>query len=219
MKIYLDTNVVSLYCAYVPSNALSAHHWAITHALWDLLRGLRLRPITSDVTVEESVRGDKRAARRRRNALRGVTVIRETAPMRAIAESIEEGAKKHPHLTNDVRHFAAAWFIGANYLVTWNTKHFEQISALSPPTASAEKLPIVATPSEVLFDFAKVPHSNPSDRRLSPLVRELIAEETRAGVAIAKRDGFFDLLARVRKHPEQREHLLRTHRFITGKKA
>lgn len=52
----------------------------------------------------------------------------------------------------------------------------------------------------------------------SPFVQKLIDEETRAGIAIAKRDGFFDLSEKIRRHPEQREHLLRAHRFITGKK-
>jgi hypothetical protein len=53
----------------------------------------------------------------------------------------------------------------------------------------------------------------------SRFVQKLIDEETRAGIAIAKRDGFFDLIAQRRRHPEQREQLRRTHRFITGKKA
>jgi predicted nucleic acid-binding protein len=219
MKIYLDTNVVSLRGARIPSGTTGAHQWAATYALWELLYRLHIRPITSSVTVEEARKGHKGAVRKRATVLRSATIVRETAPMRQIANKIEACLPKQPHLAGDIRHYAAAWHIGASRLVTWNVGHFEEIAAAAPPTLSTENPPEILTPLEAIASLARLPRANPKALRLSPFVRKLIDEETRAGIALARRDGFFDLSAKIRKHPEQREHLLRTHRFITGKKA
>jgi hypothetical protein len=226
MRLYIDSNIISIYCAFAPTSKGAAPQWAATQMLWDTAERLGVRLLTSSVAVEEASAGNAGAAQQRINALRKVTVHRETEGMRRrvrdlsarLPESFAAAAQ------DDLRHFSAACTLKASILVTWNIKHFaplvEIVARIPHPIAAPE----ILTPFDAVLKLGHLALANPKPkwvadlRAPSPFVQKFIDQETRAGHRIAKRDGLTDLIKEVHRIP-RREDRIRNHRFITGKKA
>jgi predicted nucleic acid-binding protein len=194
MKNYLDTNIASVYAALPPGGLIQQTQWTLTRLLWDTAKRRGIRLVTSSFAKDELRLGDPGAARRRLNALRSITVIEETEPMRRAARLLMQAfnPRMATVLAPDIRHYAAACAVHADTLVTWNIRHFDVIDASVSDDRAEDRRPRIVTPAELAFDIGAAVLPNPDtgvdllDRinRPTPWLQKFIDEETRAGQAL-----------------------------------
>jgi hypothetical protein len=227
MRLYIDSNIISVYCAFSPQiDKAASHQWVSTQALWLTAERLGVRLLTSTVAVEEASAGGTGASHQRLNALRKVTVHRETSAMRRRVKSISALLPEDfaTAAEDDIRHFSAACSLKADLLVTRNLKHFLPLVKLAAQIPHPVKPPEVLSPLDAVLKLGHIALANPKPKWIADLrapssfVQKFIDRETRAGHRIAKRDGLTDLIKELHRVP-RREDRIRNHRFFTGKKA
>ena len=127
LKLYLDTSVVSLL---EPS---ARPEWtAETLELWDCIIDGMYIPIISDITIGELEKTAEPIKGAIYNHIAKVTTIDavETDESLELAEKyIQHGVLKEEN-RDDCRHIALATIIDADYIVSWNFKHFVNVNTI-----------------------------------------------------------------------------------------
>jgi hypothetical protein len=195
MKTYIDCNVISVYSAVRPRGEVSNAQWVETRMLFDMASARKIRFFSSSFIKEEAKRGHKGAARKRLNALRKVTIVAETAPVRAEAQGLcaqIPGQVLTDSLKGDARHLVAAKTMGAKYLVTWDVDDFKFLQRFHGGDA-----PEILTPIQAHAVLEAEIYPNPQDRnlyeraqRLTPFLRKIIKQTKRAQAQVCREDGF-----------------------------
>jgi hypothetical protein len=207
MKPYIDTDVVSAYTVLPPSTTSAQKRREATRAFFDLAKKMRVRLYTSSFMREEALKGAAAPVRRREIALRKITVLPETEPIRKRAAELCVFLPKELQkpLGADARHYVAACAAGTSHLVTWNLDDFIalEMAAMNLPF---KRQPIILDPEEILNHFGPTPVRNPPLRisegslgRPDAWLRRIIETNRRAGTAICQKDGFFDLVKKARR--------------------
>jgi hypothetical protein len=192
LRTYLDTVAVSAYIAYPPESPLQYAQWSAVQALFETAERRGIRFVSSRYTLEEAKQGHKGAAQRRINALRKVTLVPETRPIRQNAADLIAQVRQESErgrLAGDARHFACAWGCKAKYLVTWNTRDFDRLAGLAL-ALGWQDLPEVVTPSEAAFALGTGVVTNPPTmlealNRKTPWIQKIIKENKRVQAKLA----------------------------------
>ena len=127
LKLYIDTSVVSLL---EPS---ARPDWTTeTLELWDCIIDGMYTPIISDITIGEL----EKTAEPIKNAIYShiakvdVVAAVETEESLELAEKyIQHGVLKE-NKRDDCRHIALATILDADYIVSWNFKHFVNVNTI-----------------------------------------------------------------------------------------
>ena len=154
-KVYIETSVIS-YLTARPSRVLVvAGHQKTTHDWWHLRRP-DYDAYVSDFVLDEVSAGDEDAARRRRQAVRDLTVLELTDESRDFAQRLVAGGLFPQKAAGDAFHLAIATVSGMDFLLTWNCTHIANARVRKPIEELAASLeleaPVICTPDELMED-------------------------------------------------------------------
>ena len=126
-KIYIDTSVISYL-----DNAARPDWVSETLHLWEEIIDGKYVPIVSDITIEEIEKCTEAKKDTLYSYIAQIDVVRaeETSESLALAQKyIEHGVLKEKS-RDDCRHIGLATIAEADYIVSWNFKHFVNIKTI-----------------------------------------------------------------------------------------
>ena len=152
-SVYLETSVVSYYCARPSRDLVVAAQQEITRQWWQE-RLPQFHIVISDFVLREAVAGNTEASKSRILALKGFALL-------DISKEAEELAnwflKKHivpEKKLIDALHIAVAAVHGIDYLVTWNCTHIANAEMRSAISFICDehgyRSPSICTPQELM---------------------------------------------------------------------
>lgn len=151
-RVYLETSVVSYLMALPSRDIVRAAHQQLTRDWW-AIRG-QFDLFTSQVVLDEAMRGDPDAAARRLAALQGVALLDVTDQAEKIAARFLAGGVMPAKAAVDALHVAIAVVHGMSYLLTWNCSHIANASIRGKIEATCRAAglqpPLICTPEELL---------------------------------------------------------------------
>ena len=121
-KVYVETTVVSDATA-LPTNDLSLVGRQVSTREWWKNAPARFELFISPTVRREAGNGDTEAARRRLEALDGVTELPLCPEVLALAQKLVDAKAVPLAFRDDAMHIAFAAVSKMDYLVSWNFKH------------------------------------------------------------------------------------------------
>jgi|SRR5581483_1291514 len=121
-KVYVETTVPSYLTARLSRDPLIATRQRITREWWDLCRW-QFDVYWSKEVEREIKRGDREAARLRREALAPFTRLQVDKKALTLAGILMESCRLPRQARSDARHLAIAATRGLDVLLTWNCAH------------------------------------------------------------------------------------------------
>jgi hypothetical protein len=154
-KIYVETSIVSYYTARPSRDLVIAARQEITHEIWPLLCD-DFDAYISALVIQEASRGDKEAAQKRLDAVKGMPVLELTARVEKLAKSLIEANAIPSTAEEDALHIAVASLNGMEFLLTWNFSHinnaFKKSRILRAIEEEGFQPPEICSPEELLGD-------------------------------------------------------------------
>lgn len=124
--VYIETSIISFLTARPSRDLVVAAHQQITLEWWRSVRP-NIRPVISELVVQEAALGDAESARRRLESTRELPVLALSPSARELARALLEQGRMPPSAAADALHIAAATAHGADFLLTflltWNCRH------------------------------------------------------------------------------------------------
>lgn len=153
LKIYIETSIVSYLTARPSRDLIIAAHQQITLEWWENRRK-DFDLYTSQFVIQESSAGDAAMARKRLDALDGITLLSIEQEALVLARLLVEKGPIPEKAQIDALHIAVATANGMDYLLTWNCKHIAnaemQVGIEKLCRASGFEPPVICTPEELL---------------------------------------------------------------------
>jgi hypothetical protein len=153
--LYMETTVPS-YLLAEPSHDLLVVTRQETTRMWWHRDHARFAVFVSDAVLDEAERGDRRAAKRRRDFLDQFPVLPDTPEVQRLTDLYFRERIVPSQKAADAAHLAFASVYRIEFLCTWNFKHLANAFALRRLRALNEKqglfTPYVCTPDELLGD-------------------------------------------------------------------
>ncbi len=151
--LYLETSVVS-YCTGRPSRDLIvAGRQQITRDWWENERH-NYSLYISALVLQESLRGEPEAVRKRQQALQGIPLLGTTDQTERLAEALVKEGPIPAEYPEDALHIALASTNAAVYLLTWNFRHINNATMKSHMAkiigSFGLECPVICTPEELL---------------------------------------------------------------------
>jgi predicted nucleic acid-binding protein len=151
-RVYLETSVVSYLMALPSRDIVRAAHQQLTRDWWAVREQFEL--FTSQIVLDEAMRGDPDAAARRLSALQGVALLDVTDQAHELAARFLASGIMPAKESVDALHVAVAVIHGMSYLVTWNCSHIANASIRgkieTTCRAAGFQPPLICTPEELL---------------------------------------------------------------------
>ncbi|MBU0500858.1 MAG: type II toxin-antitoxin system VapC family toxin [Gammaproteobacteria bacterium] len=152
-KVYIETSIVSYLTARPSGNLIAAAWQKETLDWWETQRG-RFSLYLSELVIEEAGKGDAEAARRRLDALSGITILSLNDAAVDLAQALIEGGGVPRKALDDALHISIAAVHGVDYLLTWNCRHIDN-AEMKPRIRSicqahGNQCPEIATPIELM---------------------------------------------------------------------
>ena len=122
LKVYVETTVVSDATA-LPTNDLTLAGRQMTTREWWKTAAQRYDLFVSFLVRKECLRGDPDAAKRRTEAMQGITELGADNRALALAQSLIAGHAVPKEYPDDALHIATAALNEMDVLVSWNFKH------------------------------------------------------------------------------------------------
>jgi predicted nucleic acid-binding protein len=152
-SVYLETSVVSYYCARPSRDLVVAAQQEITRQWWREHLP-RFRIVISDFVLREAIAGDAGASKNRLLALKGFALLDISKDAEELADRF---LKKHiipQRKLIDALHIAVAAVHGCDYLVTWNCTHIANAEMRSAISFICDehgyRSPSICTPQELM---------------------------------------------------------------------
>jgi predicted nucleic acid-binding protein len=151
-SVYIETSIIGYLTARSRDQVIYAARQELTRLWWEGCRD-RYDLVTSELTLEESSRGDTEAAAERLQVLEGISVLDISEPrIGLIANELLEKALLPEKARADAIHLATATVHQVNYLLTWNCRHIANADLLPRVYQLLTNLgytpPLVVTPEE-----------------------------------------------------------------------
>lgn len=126
--VYLETTVLSYRTARNARDAIIAAHQSVTRTWWESHRQ-QYRVVASAIVVREASAGDPEMAAKRLALIADCDLLQITDAVEALAALLLARGLVPATVPNDALHLAIATLGGAEYLLTWNLRHFAGASA------------------------------------------------------------------------------------------
>jgi predicted nucleic acid-binding protein len=120
--LYLETSIVSYLTSRISRDVVILAHQEITQRWWDDSLS-KFDVYISQLTLEESGRGDQEAAKERLEALADFPGLPITEEIERLAAVYMKEIGMPPKAMRDALHIAVASVHGMDYLLSWNCKH------------------------------------------------------------------------------------------------
>lgn len=123
-RVYVETSVVSYYCARPSRDLIVAAHQQITRDWWETRLRQCYQPFVSEIVVVECARGDAAAAKQRLQAIENLPrIAADTDESERLARQYVEALGIPEFAYADALHIALAVLGNMDYLTTWNCSH------------------------------------------------------------------------------------------------
>ena len=152
-RIYLETSILSYLTAWRSRDLVTAAHQQITREWWDTRR-MQFELYVSQIVIQESSAGDRRAAERRLDSVENIPLLDIDEHVTALAENLIKEIPLPARAEVDAVHIAVAVVNGMDYLLTWNCAHIAnaalrgEIEAIC--RAHGYEPPVICTPEELM---------------------------------------------------------------------
>lgn len=152
-SVYLETTIISYLAANLSRDIVVAAHQQITQEWWENVSP-KLDCFISPFVVQESLRGDADAAKRRTKLLSGISVLEINDEIEKLAEIYFNNLKIPSKAQLDTAHLAVACWHKMDYLVSWNCKHIVSARVRKDLEKLNKELklftPTICTPEELM---------------------------------------------------------------------
>ncbi|MCL2701100.1 MAG: hypothetical protein FWE88_05345 [Phycisphaerae bacterium] len=128
-RVYVESSVISYLTARPASQPVPRHRQRITAEWWSVHHNWECFVATT--VLDEIALGDPVAASQRTETARALPEMPVTPEIRALAVLLIDRNLVPPTSVADAYHLAAAAFHRADYLVTWNQKHLDNLDLRS----------------------------------------------------------------------------------------
>jgi hypothetical protein len=136
----------------VSRNLIGAARQQLTQAWWDTRLNYDL--YISEVVYQECTAGDPNAAKKRLDAIEGLTLLRVTTKAKEISKALVACGIIPAKAAEDVLHISIATVHAMDFLLTWNCKHIANPEIQKRIALYLEEqglfLPFICTPDELL---------------------------------------------------------------------
>ncbi len=153
-RVYVETSVISYLTALPSRDLVVTAHQQLTRDWWNSRGQFEL--YVSDAVLEEASRGDSVAARRRLEALHGISVLSATSAAQALASRFLNAGVIPHKAAIDAAHIAIAATHGMDFLVTWNCTHIANVVVRVHVEAICRQAgyapPAICTPLELMVE-------------------------------------------------------------------
>jgi hypothetical protein len=123
-RVYVETSVVSYYCARPSRDLIVAAHQQITRDWWETRLRRCYQPFVSEIVVAECARGDTEAAKQRLQAIEDLPrITADTGESERLARQYVEVLAIPEFAYTDALHITLAVLGNMDYLATWNCSH------------------------------------------------------------------------------------------------
>ena len=126
-SMYVETTIPSYATAKASRDIITAHRQAVTRLFWENERH-KYDLFTSQFVIDECSRGDKEAANRRLDFIRGITLIPENNTIAELAEAYFELLEIPERAKADCFHLSVCVDTKIHYLLSWNCSHIGMVS-------------------------------------------------------------------------------------------
>jgi len=154
-SLYMETTIPSYLMAEPSRDILAAARQEITRTWWSRDHA-HFNIFISDVVVREAEKGDRRAARKRREFLERFPVLEASPGVQRLTDAFLSKGIVPFGSAEDAAHLAFATFYSMEFLCTWNFKHLANVFAVRRLRQFNERrglfVPQVCTPEELLGD-------------------------------------------------------------------
>ena len=124
--VYIESSIIGYLAARPSRDVVSLARQTITLDWWETSKP-SFDVLISQAVIDEISQGDAVAAARRKEAVFGIPVVSLTDHAAALAQKLltENAVPKHSFI--DALHIAIATLNGADYILTWNFKHINNV--------------------------------------------------------------------------------------------
>jgi predicted nucleic acid-binding protein len=147
-SIYIETTIPSYAVAKPSLDVLKVARQTLTIRFWENERQ-KYDLYTSQFTLDECARGDKIAAQKRLDFLRGLKILPNTVPIGNLAVIYQQILNIPERAKTDCYHLATCVAAQLDYLLSWNCTHlgiFAYAKILEYNNKNGLKTPLLVTP-------------------------------------------------------------------------
>jgi hypothetical protein len=150
---YLETTIVSYFCARPSRDLIIAAQQEITRVWWQE-RLPHYRIVISDFVLREAMAGDDLAAKNRISALKPFSLLDITDEVEKLADWFLQKSLVPKKKLIDALHISVAAVHGIDYLLTWNCSHIANAEMRAAISFACDemgyKCPTICTPQELM---------------------------------------------------------------------
>jgi len=150
---YLETTIVSYFCARPSRDLIIAAQQEITRSWWEE-RLPHYRIVISDFVLREAMVGDDFAAKKRVSALKPFALLDITAEVEKLAACFVRKNLVPRKKMIDALHIAVSAVHGIDYLLTWNCSHIANAEMRTAISFACNEMnhrcPTICTPQELM---------------------------------------------------------------------
>ena len=151
-SVYIETSIISYLTSRVSQNLIGAARQQLTQAWWDTRLNYDL--YISEVVYRECAAGDPNAAKKRLDAIEGLTFLRVTTKAKEISKALITRGIIPVKAAKDALPISIAMVHAMDFLLTWNCKHIANPEIQKRIALYLEEqglfLPFICTPDELL---------------------------------------------------------------------
>jgi len=151
-SVYIETSIISYLTSRVSRNLIGAARQQLTQAWWDTRLNYDL--YISEVVYRECAAGDPNAAKKRLDAIEGLTLLRVTTKAKEISKTLVARGIIPAKAAEDALHISIATVHAMDFLLTWNCKHIANPGIQKRIALYLKEqglfLPFICTPDELL---------------------------------------------------------------------
>lgn len=151
-SVYIETSIISYLTSRVSRNLIAAARQQLTQAWWD--SRLQYELYISEVVSRECAAGDASAAKKRLDAIEGLSLLRVTKEAVELSKDMVARGIIPSKAAEDSLHISIATIHAMDFLLTWNCKHIANPEIQKRIALYLEEqglfLPFICTPEELL---------------------------------------------------------------------
>lgn len=152
-KVYVETTIPSYLTARPSQEVVTQNRRQSTKAWWQTER-TKYDLFTSQVALQEAAAGDRKAARKRLDALESLPLLDLTTEVETLAAKIVGPGMIPKEYPEDASHIAVSAVNGIDYLLTWNLSHIANATLRNNferlVRSEGYEMPIICTPEELM---------------------------------------------------------------------
>jgi predicted nucleic acid-binding protein len=152
-SVYIESSIFGYLTARPSRDVVSAARQALTLDWWESCKA-NFAVFVSEAVLQEISQGDPAAAQLRLQAVHGIPVVSLLNDAVKLAQELLTSSAIPKHSYIDALHIAIATLNGADFLLTWNFKHINNVETKAKIAEVIEQAgwicPVLCSPEDLL---------------------------------------------------------------------